>query len=88
MWSNDGVIEQRRNSASSEGEGGSCNEVATRVGEMCIMAPDDLVRQVGWGVRHARVLAILMLIESIGATGEASVIVSLHETESMFVTRS
>ena len=55
---------------------------------MGVMAPDDLVRQVGLGVRHARVLAILMLIESIGATGEASVIVLLHETESMFVTRS
>ena len=55
---------------------------------MGVMAPDDLVRQVGWGVRHARVLAILVLIESIGATGEASVVVSLHETESMFIMRS
>ena len=58
------------------------------MGEMGIMAPDDLVRQVGWGVRHAQVLAILVLIESIGATGEASVVVSLHEMESMFVMRS
>ena len=55
---------------------------------MGVMAPDDLVWQVGWGVRHARVLAILVLIESIGATGEASVVVSLHEMESMFITRS
>ena len=59
-----------------------------RVGEMGVMAPDDLVRQVGLGVRHARVLAILVLIESVGATGEASVVVSLHESGSMFVTRS
>ena len=88
MWSNNGVIEQQRNGASSEGEGRSCNEVATQVGAMGIMAPDDLVWQVGWGIRHARVLAILMLIESIGATGEASVVVSLHEMESMFITRS
>ena len=55
---------------------------------MGIMVPDDLVWQVGLGVRHARVLAILMLIESVGATGEASVIVSLHESGLMFVTRS
>ena len=55
---------------------------------MGIMAPDDLVWQVGLGIRHARVLAILMLIESIGATGEASVIVLLHEMGSMLVTRS
>ena len=55
---------------------------------MGIMAPDDLVWQVGLGVRHARVLAILVLIESVGATGEASVVVSLHELGSMFVTRS
>ena len=59
-----------------------------RVGEMGIMAPDDLVQQVGLGIRHARVLAILVLIESIGATGEASVIVSIHESGSMFVMRS
>ena len=59
-----------------------------RVGETGIMVPDDLVQQVGLGVRHARVLAILVLIESVGATGEASVVVSLHETGSMFVTRS
>ena len=59
-----------------------------RVGEMGIMVPDDLVRQVGLGVRHAQVLAILMLIESVGATGEAGVIVSLHETGLLFVTRS
>ena len=58
------------------------------MGETGVMVPDDLVQQVGWGVRHARVLAILVLIESIGATGEASVIVLLHEMESMFVTRS
>ena len=51
------------------------------------MAPDDLVWQVGLGVRHAQVLAVLVLIESVGATGEASVIVSLHETGSMFVMR-
>ena len=57
------------------------------MGEMGVMAPDDLVQQVGLGVRHARVLAILVLIEVIGATGEASVIVLLHETGSMFVTR-
>ena len=62
--------------------------MATRVGEMGAMAPDDLVWQVGLDIRHARVLAILMLIESIGATGEASVVVSLHEMGSMFVTRS
>ena len=68
--------------------GGSYNEAAMRVGEMGVMAPDDLVRQVGLGIRHARVLAILMLIESVGATGEASVVVSLHESGSMFVTRS
>ena len=55
---------------------------------MGIMVPDDLVQQVGLGVRHARILAILVLIESVGATGEASVVVSLHETGSMFVTRS
>ena len=55
---------------------------------MGIMAPDDLVWQVGLGIRHARVLAILMLIESVGATGEASVVVSLHETGLMFVMRS
>ena len=59
-----------------------------RVGEMGVMAPDDLVWQVGLGVRHARVLAILVLRESVGATGEASVVVSLHESESMFVMRS
>ena len=76
------------NGASSEGEAGSCNEAATRVGEMGIMAPDDLVQQVGLGVRHARVLAIHVLIESIGATGEASVVVLLHESGSMFITRS
>ena len=58
------------------------------MGETGIMAPDDLVQQVGLGVRHARVLAILVLIESVGATGEASVVVSLHETGSMFITRS
>ena len=58
------------------------------MGETGIMAPDDLVWQVGLGVRHARVLAILVLIEYIGATGEASVVVSLHETGSMFITRS
>ena len=60
-----------------------------RVGEMGVMAPDDLVQQVGLGIRHARVLAILMLIESVGATGEASVVVSLqdHETGSMFIMR-
>ena len=52
------------------------------------VVPDDLVWQVGLSVRHAQVLAILMLIEYIGATGEASVIVSLHETGSMFVMRS
>ena len=45
MRSNDG--------ASSEGEGGSCNEAAMRVGEMGVMAPDDLVQQVGLGIRHA-----------------------------------
>ena len=61
--------------------------MATRVGEMGIMAPDDLVQQVGLGIRHARVLAILVLIESVGATGEVSVIVSLHETGSMFIMR-
>ena len=61
--------------------------MATRVGETGIMAPDDLVQQVGLGIRHARVLAILVLIESVGATGEVSVIVSLHETGSMFVMR-
>ena len=55
---------------------------------MGIMAPDDLVQQVGLGIRHARVLAILVLIESIGATGEASVIVSIHESGSMFIMRS
>ena len=55
---------------------------------MGIMAPDDLVQQVGLGVRHARVLAIHVLIESIGATGEASVVVLLHESGSMFITRS
>ena len=55
---------------------------------MGVMVPDDLVRQVRLGIRHARVLAILVLIESIGATGEAGVIVSLHETGLMFVTRS
>ena len=59
-----------------------------QVGEMGIMVPDDLVQQVGLGVRHAQVLAILVLIESVGATGEASVVVSLHEIGSMFVTRS
>ena len=59
-----------------------------RVSEMEVMAPDDLVRQVGLNIRHARVLAILVLIESIGATGEASVVVSLHEMGSMFITRS
>ena len=59
-----------------------------RVGETGIMAPDDLVQQVGLGVRHARVLAILVLIESIGANGEASVIVLLHEPELMFIMRS
>ena len=32
-------------------------------------------------------MVVLMLIESIGATGEASVIVSLHEMGSMFVMR-
>ena len=58
------------------------------MGETGVMAPDDLVRQVGLGIRHARVLAILVLIESIGATGEAGVIVLLHETGLMFVTRS
>ena len=58
-----------------------------RVGEMGVMVPDDVVRQVGLGIRHAQVLAILMLIESVGATGEAGVIVSLHEMGSMFVTR-
>ena len=58
------------------------------MGETAVMAPDDLVRQVGLGVRHAQVLAILMLIESVGATGEASVVVSLHEMGSMFLTRS
>ena len=58
------------------------------MGETGVMAPDDLVQQVGLGVRHAQVLAILVLIESVGATGEASVIVSLHETGSMFLTRS
>ena len=57
------------------------------MGEMGIMAPDDLVQQVGLGVRHARVLAILVLIESVGATGEASVVVLLHEMGSMFVMR-
>ena len=62
--------------------------MATQVGETGIMAPDDLVWQVGLGIRHARVLAILVLIESVGATGEASVVVSLHETGSMFVMRS
>ena len=55
---------------------------------MGVMVPDDLVWQVGLGIRHARVLAILVLIESVGATGEAGVIVSLHEMGSMFVTRS
>ena len=59
-----------------------------RVGEMEVMAPDDLVQQVGLDIRHARVLAILVLIESVGATGEASVVVSLHEMGLMFVTRS
>ena len=59
-----------------------------RVGETEVMVPDDLVRQVGLDIRHARVLAILVLIESVGATGEASVVVSLHETGSMFLTRS
>ena len=58
------------------------------MGETGIMAPDDLVWQVGLGIRHAQVLAILMLIESIGATGEASVVVSLHEMGSIFVPRS
>ena len=58
------------------------------MGETGVMAPDDLVWQVGLGVRHARVLAILVLIESVGATGEASVIVLLHETGSMFLMRS
>ena len=58
------------------------------MGETGVMVPDDLVQQVGLGVRHARVLAILVLIESVGTTGEASVVVSLHETGSMFVTRS
>ena len=62
--------------------------MATQVGETGIMAPDDLVWQVGLGIRHARVLVILVLIESIGATGEASVVVSLHEMGLMFVTRS
>ena len=62
--------------------------MATRVGEMGVMVPDDLVRQVGLGIRHAQVLAILMLIEPVGATGEASVIVLLHETGLMFITRS
>ena len=62
--------------------------MATRVGETGIMVPDDLVWQVGLDISHAQVLAILVLIESIGATGEASVIVSLHEMGSMFVTRS
>ena len=76
------------NSKSSEGDGGSCNEAATQVGETGVMAPDDLVWQVGLDIRHAQVLAILVLIESIGATGEASVVVSLHETGSMFVMRS
>ena len=55
---------------------------------MGVMVPDDLVWQVGLGVRHARVLAILVLIESVGATGEASVVVSLHESGSMFIMRS
>ena len=54
---------------------------------MGVMAPDDLVWQVGLGIRHARVLVILVLIESIGATGEASVVVSLHEMGSIFVMR-
>ena len=39
--------------ASSEGEGGSCNEAAKQVGEMGVMVPDDLVWQVGLGIRHA-----------------------------------
>ena len=51
---------------------------------MGIMAPDDLVWQVGLGIRYAQELAI----ESVGATGEASVIVLLHEMGSMFVMRS
>ena len=55
---------------------------------MGVMAPDDLVQQVGLGIGHAQVLAILVLIESVGATGEASVVVSLHEMGSMFVMRS
>ena len=59
-----------------------------QVGEMGVMVPDDVVRQVGLGVRHAQVLAILMLIESVGATGEAGVVVSLHETGLIFVMRS
>ena len=58
------------------------------MGETGVMVPDDLVQQVGLGVRHAQVLAILVLIEYVGATGEASVVVSLHEMGSMFVTRS
>ena len=53
------------NNASSEGDGRSCNEVAMRVGETEVLAPDDLVRQVGLDIRHARVLAILVLIEFI-----------------------
>ena len=35
------------------------------MGETEVMAPDDLVRQVGLDIRHAQVLAILVLIESI-----------------------
>ena len=58
------------------------------MGETGVMVPDDLVRQVGLDISHAQVLAILVLIESIGATGEASVVVSLREMGSMFVTRS
>ena len=52
---------------------------------MGVMVPDDLVWQVGLDIRDAQVLAILVLIESVGATGEASVIFSLHETGSMFI---
>ena len=55
---------------------------------MGVMVPDDLVQQGGLGVRHSQVLALLVLIESVGATGEAGVIVSLHEMGSMFITRS
>ena len=55
---------------------------------MGIIVPDDLVWQVGLGIGHAQVLAILVLIESVEATGEASVIVSLHEMGLIFITRS